>query len=56
MKTGKEYCVYTHAIDGNVFYVGPDRIENQVLACYPCNKEAGSMAVIEKVKLRESKA
>ena len=32
---------------------GPDRLENLVLAHQQCNQEAGSMAVIEKIKLRE---
>lgn len=32
---------------------GPDRIENMALACGPCNGEAGHMAIVEKVKLRE---
>lgn len=34
---------------------GPDRLENLVLACEPCNQEADKMPVIDKVKLRESK-
>ncbi|MFD1216381.1 HNH endonuclease [Microbulbifer celer] len=32
---------------------GPDRIENMVLAHQKCNSLAGSMPLIEKVKLRE---
>lgn len=34
---------------------GPDRMENKVLACKPCNQEAGHLPVIDKVKLRDSK-
>ena len=34
---------------------GPDRLENLVLACKPCNLEAGHMSVVEKVNLRDSK-
>lgn len=34
---------------------GPDRIENLVLACSPCNKEADHLPVIDKVKLRDKK-
>jgi len=32
---------------------GPDRLENLVLAHQRCNQEAGSMAVIEKINLRD---
>lgn len=34
---------------------GPDTLENTVLACQPCNEEAGDLTVIEKVRLREKK-
>ncbi len=32
---------------------GPDKIENLVLACAPCNKQAGNRPVAEKVRLRD---
>jgi len=34
---------------------GSDRLENKVLACKPCNEEAGHLPIIDKVKLREKK-
>lgn len=34
---------------------GSEHIANKVLACQPCNREAGHMPVIEKIKLRENK-
>lgn len=34
---------------------GPDRLENKVLACWPCNQAAGNMSVIDKVKLRDKR-
>lgn len=34
---------------------GTDHMANKVLACKPCNSEAGHLPVIEKVKLREKK-
>ena len=42
-----------HVVSLNVG--GPDRVENMVLACEPCNFEAGTKNVMQKVKLRESK-
>lgn len=36
-------------------YGGPNNVENMALACAPCNHEADSLSVIEKVILRESK-
>lgn len=32
---------------------GPDRLENMVLAHFACNQGAGSLPVIEKVRIRE---
>ncbi len=34
---------------------GPDHISNLVLACEPCNKEAGNRSAAEKVALRDRK-
>ena len=34
---------------------GTDHMSNKVLACVSCNREAGHMPVIEKIKLRERK-
>lgn len=34
---------------------GNNHLSNLVLACQPCNKEAGSLPIIEKVRLRERK-
>lgn len=33
---------------------GPNRIENKVLACQPCNQKAGNKSLIEKIRMRES--
>ena len=32
---------------------GPNRIENKVLACKPCNNLAGNLILVEKILLRE---
>ncbi len=32
---------------------GPDHIANQALACGPCNRLAGHLSLVEKVKLRD---
>lgn len=34
---------------------GPDHQSNLVLACAPCNRAAGNLPVVEKVKLREQR-
>ncbi len=34
---------------------GPDHLSNLVIACAPCNSEAGNQAVADKVRLREAK-
>lgn len=40
----------------NLCHGGSNRIHNLVLACKPCNHDAGHLSVIEKVKIRESNA
>lgn len=34
---------------------GPDNLANQLLACEPCNLEAGHLSAVEKIKLRDRK-
>ena len=34
---------------------GVDKLANMVLACEPCNSEAGTLAVIDKILLRDKK-
>lgn len=34
---------------------GPDTLDNMVAACEPCNRDAGSLSVYEKVLLREER-
>ncbi len=36
-----------------VVHQGPNRIENKVLACKPCNELAGNMILVEKIMLRD---
>lgn len=36
-------------------YGGPNHVSNYVLACAPCNHEAGCLSVAEKVRMREAK-
>ena len=42
-----------HLLSG--LFGGSNRLENKVLACQPCNLEAGHKAVIDKIKLRDEK-
>lgn len=45
--TIEHICSVTHG--------GPSHIANYALSCEPCNLEAGHLAVVEKIKLREQK-
>lgn len=34
---------------------GPDHMANKLLACQPCNEEAGHLSGVEKIRLRDAK-